>query len=53
MCIVQYLVVYQCIVAEASTTAFYVDGSSLSTLQVPLQSHIAQHCVSNTAVSCM
>ena len=34
LCDVQYMVVYQCIVAEASMTAFFVDGSSLSNLQV-------------------
>lgn len=34
----QYMVVYQCIVAEANTTAFFVDGSSLSTLQVGVAS---------------
>ena len=31
---VQYMVVYQCIVAEANSTAFFVDGSSMSNLQV-------------------
>ena len=33
-CVVQYMVVYQCIVAQASMTAFFVDGSSLDNLQV-------------------
>ena len=33
-CCVQYLVVYQCIVAEASVTAFYLDGSQFSGSQV-------------------
>ena len=28
------MVVYQCIVAEANTIAFFVDGSSMSNLQV-------------------
>ena len=31
---VQYMVVYQCIVAAASNTAFFVDGSSFSVVQV-------------------
>lgn len=33
-CNVQYMVVYQGLVAEASMTAFFVNGSSLSILQV-------------------
>lgn len=30
----QYLVVYLCIVAEANATAFFLDGSSMSNIQV-------------------
>ena len=30
----QYMVVCQCIIAEANTMAFFVDGSSMSILQV-------------------
>ncbi len=33
-CVTQYMVVYQCIVAQASMAAFFVDGSSLNNLQV-------------------
>ena len=36
MCVLQYMVVYQCIVAQASMAAFFVDGSSLDNLQVLL-----------------
>jgi len=32
----QYMVVYQCILAQASMAAFFVDGSSLDNLQVLL-----------------
>jgi len=32
------MVVYQCIVAQASMAAFFVDGSSLDNLQVLLMS---------------
>lgn len=38
-CRLQYLVVYQCIVAEANATAFYIDGSSMSNAQVTNASH--------------
>ena len=31
---VQFMVLSQCIIAEANMTAFFVDGSSLSNLQV-------------------
>lgn len=30
----QYLIVYQCIVAEANAQAFFIDGSALSNIQV-------------------
>ena len=33
-CGVQYMVVYEAVVAEAQMTAFFVDGSSLSNMQV-------------------
>jgi len=38
VCVLQYMVVYQCIVAQASMAAFFVDGSSLDNLQVLLMS---------------
>lgn len=42
--VLQYLVVTSCIVAEAQTQAFFVDGSSMSDLQVTspaLHTHVA------------
>ena len=39
VCATQYMVVYQCILAQASMAAFFVDGSSLDNLQVLLMPH--------------
>ena len=39
VCVTQYMVVYQCILAQASMAAFFVDGSSLDNLQVLLMPH--------------
>ena len=42
--VLQYLIVSSCIVAEAQTNAFFVDGSSMSILQVTspaLHTHVA------------
>lgn len=41
----QYMIVYQCILGEVNNVAFWVDGSSLSNLQVncKLTSALAWH----------
>lgn len=46
----QYMVVYQCILGEINNVAFWVDGSSISNLQVSckvtesVDSHTKCHC---------
>ncbi len=52
MCCVQYMVVYQCIVAEANTAAFVLDGSSLSNLQVCCSKRSQQHACTRLCISC-
>ena len=46
MCDVQYMVICQCIVAQANTMAFIVDGSSMSNTQVVAchRTHGPDHC---------
>ncbi len=46
VCVLQYMVVYQCIVAQASMAAFFVDGSSLDNLQVLLNDMTYTHDMS-------
>lgn len=41
----QYLVVYLCIVAEANATAFFLDGSSMSNIQVSHANAMLCACV--------
>jgi len=52
VCCVQYMVVYQCIVAEANTAAFVLDGSSLSNLQMCCSKHSHQYAGTLLYVYC-